>query len=310
MSLIFYSKSDPWEDWAPALRRELPDLDLRHWEDSGDDAAVRFALVWRPPEGELRDRFPNLEYIFSLGAGVDALLADPSLPEGAPVVRMVEEALIVGMTEFVTLHVLRHHRRQRELADQQRDKVWAVVPTPLAPARRVGLMGLGVLGADAARVLTALHFDVASWSRTPKSMDGVTSFHGPAGLDEFLARTEILVALLPLTPDTRGILDRSLFDRLPQGACLINAGRGGLQVETDILAALESGRLAEATLDVFETEPLAPESPLWTHPRVVVSPHMASISSPSTGAAEVASNIRRIEAGEPPHNIVDRKVGY
>ncbi len=309
MALVFYSKADRWDEWEPALRAELPELEIRNWNDPGDDAEVDYVLVWKPPPGALR-RFPNLKCIFSLGAGVDHLLSDPDLPADVPVVRMVEEALTIGMTEFVTLHVLRHHRRQRELERQQRAHLWQPIVTPLAPKRRVGIMGLGVLGRDAARVLRALGFDLASWTRTEKRMEGVESFHGPSGLVPFLNRTEILVCLLPLTPETEGILDRRLFAALPRGASLINAGRGGLQVEEDILAALEEGQLSEVTLDVFRTEPLPPDSPFWDHPKVTVSPHIAALTGAETGAREVAANIRRIEAGQPPLNVVDRASGY
>jgi glyoxylate/hydroxypyruvate reductase len=310
MTLIFYSASDRWDDWADHLRREVPDVPLRHWNEDGDDAAVRFALVWNPPPGELKRRFPNLEFIFSLGAGVDALLDDPDLPKGVPVVRMVEEALVIGMTEYVALHVLRLHRQQRDLEAQQRATEWRQIATPLAPDRRVGLMGLGVLGADAAQALTALRFDVASWTRTPRKVPGVTGFHGAEGLDAFLAQTEILVALLPLTDTTRGILRRDLFDRLPEGAGLINAGRGGLQVEGDIIAALDSGQLSEAVLDVFSTEPLPSENPLWAHPKVTLTPHNAALTGSATGAREVGANLRRVLAGEQPHNIVNPDAGY
>jgi len=310
VTLIFYSASDRWDEWANHLRREVPEIPLRHWEEAGDDADVTYALVWNPPPGELKRRFPNLEYIFSLGAGVDALLDDPDLPTGVPVVRMVEEALVFGMTEYVALHTLRLHRCQRALEVQQREKNWYQIATPLSPERRVGLMGLGVLGSDAARALTALRFDVASWTRTPKEMPGVTGFHGADGLDAFLARTEILVALMPLTDATRGILNASLFAKLPQGAGLINAGRGGLQVETDIIAALDSGQLSEAVLDVFTTEPLPADNPLWTHPKVTITPHNAALTGAATGAREVAANLKRVLAGEPPHNIVNPSAGY
>ncbi len=310
MTLIFYSATDRWDDWADNLRREVPEIPLRRWDDPGDDAAVRFALLWNPPRGELKRRFPNLEYIFSLGAGVDALLDDPDLPTGVPVVRMVEEALVVGMTEYIALHTLRLHRRQRELEDQQRARVWQQIATPLAPDRRVGLMGLGMLGGDAARALTALRFDVASWTRTAKETPGVTGFHGSEGLAPFLARTEILIALLPLTNATRGLLSRALFAQLPRGAGLINAGRGGLQVEADILAALESGQLSEAVLDVFSTEPLPADNPLWSHPRVTITPHNAALTGAASGAREVAANLRRVLAGEQPRNIVDPAAGY
>ena len=310
MTLIFYSANDSWGDWSAYLGRDVPEIPLRHWDEPGDDAAVRFALVWNPPRGELKRRFPNLEYIFSLGAGVDALLDDPDLPPGVPVVRMVEDALVIGMTEYVALHVLRIHRRQRDFENQQRDGEWRQIVTPLAPDRKVGLMGLGVLGSDAAAALTALRFDVASWTRTPKEVPGVTCFHGDNGLGPFLARTEILVALLPLTDDTRGILNAELFARLPEGAGLINAGRGGLQVEADIIAALETGQLSEAVLDVFSTEPLPADNPLWRNPGVTLTPHNAALTGSETGAREVAANLQRVLAGEHPHNIVDTKAGY
>ena len=310
MTLIFYSANDSWEDWSAYLSRDVPEIPMRHWDEPGNDAAVRFALVWNPPRGELRRRFPNLEYIFSLGAGVDALLDDPDLPHSVPVVRMVEEALVIGMTEYVALHVLRIHRQQRDFEIQQRAGEWRQIVTPLAPDRKVGLMGLGVLGSDAAAALTALRFDVASWTRTPKAVPGVYCFHGDDGLGPFLARTEILVALLPLTDDTRGILNAGLFAQLPKGAGLINAGRGGLQVEADIITALDSGQLSEAVLDVFSTEPLPEGNPLWRHPKVTLTPHNAALTGSETGAREVAANLQRVLAGERPHNIVDTKAGY
>jgi len=309
MTLIIKTDFTRTEDWIAAFRDALPEIDSRPWDDPGDPAAVTYAFVWDPPEGALR-RFPNLKCIFSLGAGVDHLLRDATLPDGVPIVRMVEPELTRGMSEYVAQHVLRFHRDGPALEAQQRAHVWKELLPPTAAERRVGFLGFGVLAQDAARVLSVFGFDLACWARTPKQMDGVMAFHGKDGLAPFLARTDILVCLLPLTPQTEGILDRELFARLPRGAYLINAARGGHQVEEDILAALDSGQLAGAALDVFRREPLPPDHPFWDHPKVTITPHIASITRPRSAAAEVVANIRRIEEGLTPHNIVDRDAGY
>lgn len=310
MTLVFKSDADSWADWRQHLRDAAPDLACRDWDEPGDDDSVEFALVWKPPFGEMRRRFRNLKAIFSLGAGVDHLLADSDLPPGVPIVRMVEPELTRGMTEYVVLHVLRYHRQTPLFEEQQRDHVWRVVPTPTSPKRRVGIMGLGVIGRDSLRVLSALGFALSGWSRTAKSIPGVTCHHGPDGVNAFLAEVEILVCLLPYTADTDNILNRDLFDRLPRGAYLINAGRGGLQDEDDILAALESGRLAGAALDVFREEPLPADHAFWDHPKVTITPHNAGTAQAWSGAAEVAANIKRIRDGQAPLNIADPAAGY
>ncbi len=309
MALIFRSKIDRVDLWREGFARAMPDLEFRDWGDPGDPADVEFALVWQPPRGGLR-RFANLKAIFSVGAGVDHLFGDTDLPEGGPVVRMIEPELTRGMCEYVALHTLRHHRRQREHEARQRAGEWNLIVVPTAPSRRVGVMGLGVLGSAAAATLVALEFDVAGWSRTRKDLAGVESFHGEAGLGRFLARSEIIVCLLPLTPGTEGILNAGLFAGLPRGASVINAARGGHMVEEDLLAALESGQLAEATLDVFRTEPLPPGHPFWGHPRVTITPHNASITDPDSGARRIAEIIDRFRRGEPLPNIVDPAAGY
>ncbi len=309
MVMIMKPDLEHARSWNDVFRDAMPERECRDWAAPGDKVDIEYAFVWAPPPGELRT-FPNLKCIFSIGAGVDHLLRDPNLPDGVPIVRMVEPELTQGMTEYVTMHVLRYHREVPALEKQQRDRVWHELIAPTAPSRKVGLLGLGVLGQDSARVLHALRFDLASWSRTPKQVEGVQSFHGANGLDAFLTRTEILVCLLPLTPDTEGILNRDLFAKLPRGACLINAGRGGHQVEDDILEALESGQLAGATLDVFRTEPLPVDSLFWTHPKVTLTPHIASVTQQVSAIEHVVANIRRIEAGEVPLNTVDRDMGY
>jgi glyoxylate/hydroxypyruvate reductase A len=219
------------------------------------------------------------------------------------------------MTEYVVLHVLMHHRRQRCYDAQQRERVWREHAQPPASAVAVGVMGLGVLGRDAASALRRIGFRVAGWSRTPKALPGIETFCGDDGLDAFLRRSEILVCLLPATPATRGLLSLGLLRRLKRdgaagGAYLINAGRGALQVDADILAALDEGSLAGATLDVFPTEPLSTASALWTHPRVAITPHNAAASDPTALAANVLRQIERYEAGLPLEHVVDRAKGY
>ncbi|HWV97112.1 MAG TPA: glyoxylate/hydroxypyruvate reductase A [Xanthobacteraceae bacterium] len=278
-----------------------------------DPDDVHYAAVWKPPAGVLA-AFRNLRVIFNLGAGVDALMADPTLPM-VPVVRVAVDDLTGRMTEYVVLHVLMHHRQQLDLRDNQSRRLWQPKAQWAAGAVTVGVMGLGTLGRDAAEVLRRIGFRVIGWSNSDKRIDGVECFCGRDGLAPFLARTHILVCLLPLTAQTRHILDRKLFEKLarnsPLGApVLINAGRGGLQVESDIVSCLDDGTLLAATLDVFETEPLPATSPLWTHPRVVITPHNAADTDPDAISAYVAEQIARFEAGEPLRNVVDIARGY
>jgi glyoxylate/hydroxypyruvate reductase A len=300
--------------WERRFRAAAPGRDIRLWPDRvGDPADIAYAATWLPPPGAFAS-FRNLRAIFSLGAGVDALLRDPALPQ-IPIVRVVDPDLTQRMTEYVTLHVLMHHRRQRLYDAQQRARHWHEHDQPAARDVQVGIMGLGVLGRDAAEVLARLGFRVAGWSRTPRDVPGIACFHGDAGLDAFLARTEILVCLLPHTPQTEGLLDLALLRKLKRdgalgGAYLINAGRGKLQVDADILTALDEGALAGATLDVFPTEPLPAASPLWTHPKVTITPHNAAASVPDAIAAYIAQQVERFEAGEPLANVIARAQGY
>ena len=309
MALLFFSESDRADPWRTALAQHMPELDVRIWPDVGDPAEVEFTLVWKPPAGWYR-QFPNLKAILSLGAGVDHIFLDPDLPEGVPVVRMVDPGLVIGMTEYVLLHVLRYHRDVPAYEALQRQARWEQIPQTLPGNRRVGIMGIGVLGGDAAAKLVALGFDVAGWSRTPKTLPGVTTFDGAAGLKEFLARTEILVCLLPLTPDTEGILNADLLGQLPRGACLINAARGGHLVDDALIGALDSGHLAGATLDVFHQEPMPPDHPFWAHPAITVTPHVAAITMAETATAGLVENIRRVLRGETPENVVNRQARY
>jgi glyoxylate/hydroxypyruvate reductase A len=278
-----------------------------------DPADIAYAAVWKPGHGELA-AFPNLRVIFNLGAGVDALTADVSLPK-VPLVRVAVFDLTDRMTEYVVLHVLMHHRQELYLRASQREKRWAPKFQWPASAISVGIMGLGTLGSNAAEVLKRLGFRVSGWSRGAKQIDGVECFHGQAQLDAFLERTNVLVCLLPLTADTRQILNRGLFAKLnrdsPMGApVLINAGRGALQNEADILECLDDGTLGAASLDVFANEPLAGDSPFWTHPNVVLTPHNAADTDPDEISKYVARQIERFEAGGALENVVDPARGY
>ncbi len=307
-TLLFKSESDTGGVWRESLQELMPELELRLWPELGNAADIGYALVWSPP-GELLRRLSKLKVLFSLGAGVDHLLAG-ELPPGVPVVRLIDPALTEGMSEYLLLHVLRYHRRTTEYEEQQRTRRWRELTQRRPAQRQIGILGLGVLGTDAAQKLAALGFKVAGWSRTPKSIPGVESYSGKEQLPILLARTEILICLLPLTPETRRILNRETLALLPQGAYLINAARGVHVVERDLLEALDSGRLAGATLDVFETEPLPDDHPFWGHPQVTVTPHIASITNPRTAARHIVDNIRRAERGEPLVGVVDLARGY
>jgi glyoxylate/hydroxypyruvate reductase A len=307
------------ENWGPEpWRRRFAERLPHHRIATADVAAAepgtfRYAAVWKPEPGLLA-RFPKLEVIFNLGAGVDALLKDETLPD-VPLVRVVAQDLTKRMTEYVVLHCLMYHRRQRALDAAQARSAWEAKDQWAASAVRVGIMGMGELGQDAAEVLARIGFDVAGWSRTRKHVDGIRSYAGEAEFAAFLARTDILVVLMPLTPATDGILDRKLFQGLARDGrldapVLINAGRGGLQNEADILACLDDGTLGGATLDVFHSEPLPPASAFWRHPKVTVTPHNAADSDAEAISDYIASQIRRYEAGEPLENVVDRQRGY
>ncbi len=310
MIFMFLSGVDKMPLWRAAMLEQFPDAEFRVWPDEiGDKAEIDYAIVWRPPVGELRT-YPNLKAILSLGAGIDGIVCDNELPRHVPIVRLVDRCLTEGMSEYVLYWVLHFHRNFATYLKWSAERHWQNLLQVDTRERRVGILGLGELGGDAARKLAALGFDVAGWSRSAKTIDGVTSFAGAEGLKPFLARTEILVCLLPLTAATEGIIDAALLADLPKGACIINCARGGHVVDDDLLAALDSGHIEAAVLDVFHQEPLSQEHPFWSHPKVTVTPHMASLTVPSSAAEYIADNVRRMERGEAPHNVVDLDRGY
>jgi glyoxylate/hydroxypyruvate reductase A len=295
--------------WAEPLARGGIDL-VVHGRDAYERENVDYALSFRPPPGLLRS-LPNLKAVFSLGAGVDGFIADPDYPREVPLVRFVDTTLSREMATYVVLHTLMFHRNQRALDGAQRRTVWQQSMLPRRTEEtRVGILGLGEIGKLCASRLRDLGFSISGWSRSRKQIDQIKSFAGTAEFAEFLARSDILVCLLPLTPETRGILNAKTFALLPRGAYIINAARGGHQIESDILAAVNSGQLAGATLDVFETEPLPESSPLWTHPKITVTPHIAAISDPTASVRMVIDGISRFERGEALTNVVDFDRGY
>jgi len=316
LALLVHGGTENWspERWKARFDEVCPDRRVLQLPAADfDPAEIHYAAVWKPDPGELAG-FPNLRVIFNLGAGVDALMADSSLPK-VPLVRVAVSDLTNRMTEYVVLHVLMHHRQELYLRASQRERQWAPKFQWPANAVSVGIMGLGTLGANAADVLKRIGFRVAGWSRSRRQIDGVECFHGRPQLEAFLRRTDILVCLLPLTADTRHILNRDLFAKLnrngPVGApVVINAGRGGLQDEADILACLDDGTLGAASLDVFAREPLPPDSPFWTHPKVVLTPHNAADTDADEISKYVARQIERFEAGGALENVVDPARGY
>lgn len=308
--LLFSAPPRDWPLWRPHLERACAERGLAV-EITGDaERPERFDYVAYNPGGGLRDfaPFTGLKAVLSLWAGVESIVGNPTIH--APLCRMVDDGLRLGMIDWVSGHVLRHHLGMDAHILGQ-DGVWRHddIP-PLARERRVGMLGLGELGLACARALAGHGFDVAGWSRSPKDVPGIRCFHGASGLEELLARSEILVLLLPSTPATAKLLDARALALLPRGAVVINPGRGALIDDAALIAALDAGQVGHATLDVFRTEPLPPAHPYWAHPRVTVTPHIASETRPATAAEAVAENIRRGEAGLPLLHVVDRAQRY
>ncbi len=308
--LLCVTGMDP-DDWMPLLSERR---DVVQEPDGCDDPSITYAVVWHQKPGIL-SALPNLKAIFSIGAGVDHVLADDTLPAQVPIVRVVNNNLTKHMCDYVVWRVLDHHRRGQTYRAQQESRIWKRHPQPTSDEISIGIMGFGALGAAVADKLLAIGFQVHGWSRSKRSHAGVTCHHGDGGLDAFLAASDILVVLLPLTPQTIGILDYELLARLKQdgplgGPVLINAGRGGLQKETDILRALDEKVLLQASLDVFEAEPLPPVSPLWTHGQVFVTPHAAAESDPAYLVPPMLDQMDTCDRGEALKNLVDRKAGY
>jgi glyoxylate/hydroxypyruvate reductase A len=308
MTFLYKANAVRGMQWARAFAARAPDLPFRLWPDVGDPAQVRYLAAWLPPEN-IATTFRNLELIFSVGAGVDQFDFS-QLPPHIPLIRMLEPGITESMIEYVTMAVLALHRDLVDFIAQQREQTWREIQIISASSRRVGVMGLGLLGQAVLEQLKTFGFPLAGWNRSPRSITGVTCYAGESALPAFLAQTDILVCLLPLTDETRGILNRDLFDALPRGAKLVNVGRGGHLVADDLIDALDRGVLSAAVLDVAEPEPLPAGHPFWSHPRILLTPHNASMTIPESAVDYVLETIARHRRGETLPGLVDRERGY
>ena len=308
-AILFASEWDDDSGWRAQMESHLGPLDWRRIGSQGRPEEIEVALAWDPPRGLLAS-LPNLKLIVSLGMGVDHLLKDGDLPAGVPVARIHDSQLIEQMAEYALLATLRILRLSDSYDALQRQAQWRRLRLTEARDLRVGVMGLGAIGARVAADHARLGFPVRGWARGRKRIEGVECFAGADELAAFLGGCDVLVCLLPLTPRTRGILDAASLALLPRGAHVVNIARGGHVVDVDLLAALDSGHVATATLDVFNQEPLPADHPYWRHQRVRVTPHIAGQSNPRTAAPGVAENIRRLRAGKALRDLIDPAAGY
>jgi glyoxylate/hydroxypyruvate reductase A len=309
VSIAIVCPNRDMSEWVAALHSIDSTLNVEVWPEISDPGAVKYIVSWDQPPHVL-DQFPNLECISSIGAGVEHLLNDSTRPVGIPLVRLVDEDLKQSMAEYVMLGVLEHFRRFKDYRRQQEQAKWEELPIPHFSQLGIGIMGFGEMGQYVAGKLSDSGFNVFGWNRSRKRTGQIKVYSGRDELGKFLENSSILVCLLPLTIETENILNAQIFSQLPSGAYLINVGRGGHLVEDDLLAALEFGQLSGALLDVFGKEPLPKQHPFWSHEKITVTPHIASVTNPESASAQIVENYRRALGNEPLLNLVDIGRGY
>lgn len=313
MVVLILTTTEPLDVWFKGLIAKLeqrkPDIDLRVWPTYVNAEDIDVILAWQPPKG-IMQTFPNLKLIMSLGASADTILDDEKLPKNIPIVRLVTPTKSLQMAEYVTLAVLLFQRRFLKYLSFQKQQNWELLLARDACSFKVGIMGLGVLGLAVSQKLIAMGFPVRGWSRTPKSFSNIECFHGHKQLNSFLSQCSALVCLLPVTSETKGILCRETFDALPDGTFLINVGQGRHVIEADLLSALDSGKVAGACLDVFESEPLPQNHRFWNHPNVIVTPHISAPGSLYDVANCVIDTLTNFDQEQPLKYEIDRIKGY
>ena len=308
-SILIIYEAENLELLITKLKVSIPDIDVHIWPEVENPEKIEAILTWKPPLG-IMEKFPNIKVIISLGAGVEEILRDPNLPHNVPIVRIVEPCVTSRMSEYILLAVLRFHRQGFEYQTFQKSLHWKPLPLPETNSCNIGILGLGVLGTDAARKLNNLGFPIRGWSRTPKNIDGIECFYGREQLELCLSKCRMLVCLLPLTPETEGILNREIFSVMPKGSYLINVARGKHLVEKDLLEALDNGQLSGACLDVFSREPLPENHPFWSHPQITITPHIATQTDSEYWTKPIVEAIRCIRAGVTLKNVVNPEQGY
>lgn len=309
MSFLIVSPGRDPKAWVEALENQHPGLNIYVYPEDHNKEEVEFALTWKHPRGLFKN-YPNLKVIASMGAGVDHITSDEELPEHIKVTKVVDDMLSADMGNFILSLILQHQRNLLDYSKQQAEKQWQPKSYRRNKDVRVGILGLGTLGKKAAEILVNNNFDVHGFSRNPKEINGVESFSGEDQMDDFLAKSDILVNLLPLTPKTEKVLNKELFEKLPEGAYVINVARGEHLVELDLLEMIDNGHLSGAALDVFWQEPLADDHPFWEHPKVFITPHIASVTHPEAVVPQIVENYEHMMEEEPLKNQVKRDIGY